>query len=303
LGADIDAADAETVPRVSVVLPVRNEERYIEAAIQSILRQTFADLECIVVDDESTDDTGRILSRIAAQDGRVRIVGAEGSGLVAALNIGVKHARGAYVARMDADDISLPERFARQVQELDARPALGVLGTRVRYIDVEGRQVGAWDVPVGTPLVHWALAFGTPIAHPSVMLRRAVLPEAPYETTSPHAEDYDLWVRLSKRTMLDNLPERLLERRVHGRSISDRNLTAQEASTLRVQQRAIASVLGHEPTTRQVAVLAGPRSLTELFAAVLLIARLYRASGRGSAVRRDAWRRVVGAVKILLRPQ
>ena len=283
------------------MLPVRNEERYIEASIKSILRQTFTDFELIVVDDGSTDRTGEIVAGVAAGDRRMRIVGGEGRGLVAALNIGVKLAGGTYIARMDADDISQPERLARQVDEFEARPSLGVLGTRVRYIDPDGRQIGVWDVPVGAPLVHWALAFGTPIAHPSVMLRRSVLPETPYATVSPHAEDYDLWVRLSRRTTLDNLPERLLDRRVHGTSISDQNLAAQEASTLRVQQRAIALALGHEPPSVHVAALAKPRSLRELLAAALLIARLYRASGRGMEIRRDAWRRVFDAVKTVAR--
>lgn len=290
-----------TTPRVSVVLPVRDEERYVEEAVASILRQTFGDFELIVVDDGSSDGTGEILAASAATDRRMRIVHGKGSGLVEALNTGIALARGTYVARMDADDVSLPERLARQVHEMDARPSLGVLGTRVRYIDADGRPVGAWNVPVGTQLVHWALAFGTPIAHPSVLMRRAELPAPPYRTSDPHAEDYDLWVRLSARTMLDNLEETLLERRVHGASASDRNASVQEASSLCIQRRAIEAVLGREPPASHVAAVTRPRSLTELAAAVVLIGRLYSASPGGADVRRDALRRVTAAAKTLMR--
>lgn len=291
------------LPRVSVVLPVRNEERYVEEAVRSILRQTFGDFELVVVDDGSTDRSSEILAGLAAADARVKIVRGQGRGLVDALNAGISVARGTYIARMDADDISLSERLALQVRELDRRPTLGVLGTRVRYIDAAGRAVGVWDVPVGTALVHWALAFGTPIAHPTVMLRRTVLPDAPYRTAAPHAEDFDLWVRLSEETALDNLGERLLERRVHGSSVSDRHARAQEESTLRVRQRAVAQVLGYEPSISHVTAMTRPESMTELLDAARLIGRLYFASPRRRDVRGDAVRRLISAAKALWSPR
>jgi glycosyltransferase involved in cell wall biosynthesis len=288
------------VPRVSVVFPVRNEERYVEVAVLSILQQSFRDLELIIVDDGSTDRTGEIIAAIAATDARVRVVRHEGLGLVCALNAGVELARGAYVARMDADDVSLPERLARQVEEMDRRPSLGVLGTRVRYIDAEGRPIGDWEVPVGAALVRWTLTFGTPIAHPSAMMRRTVLPDGPYRTSDPHAEDFDLWVRLSRTTTLDNLGETLLERRVYGASVSDRHAALQEASSLRVRQRAIADVLGRAPSLAHVAALTRPRSAPELLAAGVIIGRLYFASSRDAAVRHDAWDRFAAAAKAWL---
>jgi glycosyltransferase involved in cell wall biosynthesis len=280
-----------------VVLPVRNEERFIEAAIGSILGQTFGDFELIVIDDGSSDGTSGIVSRLAATDGRIRVVRLEGNGVVEALNAGVASAKGTYVARMDADDLSLPERFSRQVAELDRRPSLGVLGTRVTYVDVDGMPVGAWDVPVGAPLVRWSLAFGTPIAHPSVMMRRSVLPDPPYRADYPYAEDFDLWVRLSRRTFLDNLPQPLLRRRVHGDSVSDRNTAVQDESTLRIRRLAITSVLGNEPSVPSVAAMTRPSSLNELLLAMRSIGALYRASPRNAAIRRDAVRRFVTAAK------
>jgi glycosyltransferase involved in cell wall biosynthesis len=286
---------------VSVVMPVRNEERYVERAVGSILEQTLRDLELIAVDDGSTDGTTAILTRLAARDGRIVVLRRDGEGLVDALNAGVARSRATYVARMDADDISLPQRLERQLAELDARPRLGVLGTRIRYIDTEERDVGIWEVPVGHRLVRWTLAFGTPLAHPSVVMRRELLTRAPYSTAAPHAEDYDLWVRLAAVSELDNVPEVLVERRVHGDSVSDRNTELQQRSGRQIQQRAIASGLGVEPSDTEVRALVEPHSWRELGGAVWLIWRLYRASGGGSDIRRDAIRRVVGGVRNVLR--
>jgi glycosyltransferase involved in cell wall biosynthesis len=282
-------------------MPVRNEERYVEAGIHSILGQTFTDFELIAVDDGSTDETASILRRLAEEDLRIVIIRLNGEGLVSALNAGVARARGDYVARMDADDVSRPGRLERQVAELDRRPALGVLGTRVRYIDADGKPGSSWDVPVGERLVRWTLAFGTPLAHPSVVMRRRFFTDTQYSDAAPHAEDYDLWVRLAALTDLDNLPEALLERRVHGTSVSDRNADHQKHSVLEIQRRAITSRLGTVPTEAEVRALSEPRSWRDFLGAVRLIWRLYRASGGGADIRRDAIARVGGGARHLLR--
>jgi glycosyltransferase involved in cell wall biosynthesis len=287
-------------PRVSVVMPARNEERYIESAVRSILGQTFADFELIAIDDGSTDATRSILLRLAEEDRRLIVNCRDGQGLVSALNAGVASAGGDYLARMDADDVSLPTRLERQVAELDRRPALGVLGTRVGYIDAEGRRVSTWNVPVGQQLVRWTLLFGTPLAHPSVVMRRELLPETPYLSTAPHAEDYDLWVRLAGSTELDNVPEILLERRVYGESVSDRNADRQRESGWQIQRRAIALRLGVEPSAAEVRALQEPRSWRELLGAAWLIWRLYRASGGGADIRRDAISRLRGGARYVL---
>jgi glycosyltransferase involved in cell wall biosynthesis len=282
-------------------MPARNEERYIESAVRSIFGQTFTDFELIVIDDGSTDTTRTILLRLAEEDRRLILNCRDGQGLVSALNVGVATAGGDYVARMDADDVSLPTRLERQVAELDRRPTLGVLGTRVGYIDIEGRRVSTWNVPVGGELVRWTLSFGTPLAHPSVVMRRELLGETPYSGTAPHAEDYDLWVRLAASTELDNVPEILLERRVYGESISDLNADVQKQSGWQIQRREIASRLGVEPSAAEVRALQEPRSWRELIGAVRLIWRLYRVSAGGSDIRRDAISRIRRAARHLLR--
>ncbi|MFD1958687.1 glycosyltransferase family 2 protein [Novosphingobium panipatense] len=115
-------------PRVSVLLPCYNGAAYLEEAVRSILLQTFADFELIVVDDGSTDATADILARMGRRDPRLRVVRQPNGGIVAALNTAIAHARGEYIARMDADDVSFPERFAFQVAWLDAHPATVLVG-------------------------------------------------------------------------------------------------------------------------------------------------------------------------------
>lgn len=288
-------------PRVSVVLPVRDGEAHLEEAVDSILLQTFVDLELVVVDDGSVDSTPRLLADFAAHDVRVRVHRLDRVGLVAALNAGIEVAHGVYVARMDADDVSLPRRIERQVAELDRRPRLGVLGTQVRYIDAAGSAIGLWSLPLGEELVRWSLCFGTPLAHPSVMIRRSLLVRHAYSAAALHAEDYDLWLRLSAETQLDNLPEILFERRVHGASISDLHEDEQATTAAEVQRRAVAAALGREPSTRQIEVLRAPHSIVGALTAMLLIWRLYRRSPRTPQIRRDAARRSIDALRTAVR--
>ena len=287
-----------TTPRVSVVMPVRDEQRYVESAVRSILEQSFGDLELIVVDDGSTDETPGIVTRLAESDGRIRILRTESLGVVGALNAGVAAARGELVARMDGDDVSLPHRLDLQVAELDRRPGLGVLGTRVRYIDEEGAPISTWDVPVGARLVRWTLAFNTPIAHPSAVIRRSVLSDHPYRADAPHAEDYDLWVRLARVVELDNLSDVLLERRVHGASVSDRHAEVQDRTTAAVQRRAIQLISGVDPGDDVVHALREPASPTEVLRATRWIVRLYRAAGGGPELRRDALHRLAQTARL-----
>jgi hypothetical protein len=199
---------------------------------------------------------------------------------------------------MDGDDLSLPLRIERQIAEFDRRPGLAVLGTRVRYIDEGGAPISRWDVPVGARFVRWSLAFGTPIAHPSAMIRRSVLPARPYSADAPHAEDYDLWVRLAERVELDNLSDVLLERRVRSASVSAQNADIQRRTTTEVQRRAIELLTGVDPGNNVVRSLGGnPGSPADLVSATVWMLRLYRAAGGGSAIRRDALRRLAHSAR------
>lgn len=200
---------------LTVLLPVRNGERWLDAAIASVRAQTFGDFELMVIDDGSTDGTARIASRHAAEDGRVAVVSNTSSGLVSALNIGLAKARAPLIARLDADDVALPQRFERQMARMAAEADLLVLGTGYFRIDAEGRRTGTVTPPVEPADLAQALKRVNAIAHPTVMMRRDAIEAAGgYREAYWRAEDYDLWLRLAERGRLANLPEPLIEYRI-----------------------------------------------------------------------------------------
>ena len=216
-------AKSRSFPRVSVILPVRDGGAYLAGAVASILGQTFADLELLLIDDRSRDGAVAALAPLAVHESRLRVLNNPGAGLVAALNYGLAEARGALVARMDADDVARPERLARQVAFLDASPDVALVGAQVAYIDAAGAPTGERsNFPTAPEAVSTALASrGCVIRHPTVLARKATLAAAGgYRPVCDRAEDYDLWLRLAERARLANLPEVLLDYRVHDGQIS-----------------------------------------------------------------------------------
>jgi glycosyltransferase involved in cell wall biosynthesis len=193
-------------------MPVRNGARYVESACLSILEQRDADFEFLIVDDGSDDETPAILRRLAEADARVRVLRQGGDGLVAALNLGLRESRAPLIARMDADDLALPGRLARQMAVMDAKPGLAALGTGWRAIDADGRETGVVRPPASAAAVRDVLATRNCLAHPSVMIRREL---ASYRPALTGAEDYDLWLRLSETHDVENLPDPLIALRAH----------------------------------------------------------------------------------------
>jgi glycosyltransferase involved in cell wall biosynthesis len=199
---------------LSVIMPVYNAERHAAEAIESLLRQTHADFELLVLDDGSTDATGAIVARYAADDARIRVIEHAHRGLVAALNEGLAQARGEYIGRMDADDIAMPERLARQVEWLDRHPACVVVGSSFVLIDDWGREIKVHHCFVNDLTIRHALAVEGCIPHPTAVFRRAAAVGAGgYRPAYDVAEDYDLWRRLARIGELHNLPEPLLYKR------------------------------------------------------------------------------------------
>ena len=210
-------------PRLSVLIPVWNADRWLATALDSVLSQTFTDFELLVHDDGSTDGSLAILQEFAARDPRVVLTSEPNKGIVETLNGLLAAARGDLVARMDADDICLPERFAKQVAFLDAHPEVGVLGTFVDGIDAEGRPLRSFTAPADhAGLEAFHLETGGPgLWHPAVMMRTEVLRDAGgYREDYPYCEDYDLWLRLGEITELANLTAPLVQYRLHLQSLS-----------------------------------------------------------------------------------
>jgi Glycosyl transferase family 2 len=228
-----------SMPRVSVVMPVFDGATYLTEAVESILGQTFADWELVTVDDGSGDDSPEILARYAAADSRIRVLRNETNmGVSATLNRGWREARGEYIARLDADDVALPDRFARQVEFLDAHPTVAVVGSAATYIDEAGRRLARARVPTTPRAIRSLLPRHNCFIHPSVLLRRAALEDAGGYRLD-HVEDYDLWLRLSEHFDLANLGEPLVLYRLHPDQTSVRMLEeqARRALTVRVAAR------------------------------------------------------------------
>jgi glycosyltransferase involved in cell wall biosynthesis len=203
-------------PAVSVLLPMRDAAAFLDAAIGSLRAQVFGDFELLLLDDGSRDASLDIQRRHAAADPRLRLLPGPPMGVAATLNRGLAAARGALIARMDGDDIAEPERLARQVAAMEARPELAVLGTGIAIMDAEGRLFGSYVPSLRAEELREGLLLGNRLAHPTVMMRAAALRElGGYRPLFTACEDYDLWLRLSERHPLGNLPDLLLRHRAH----------------------------------------------------------------------------------------
>jgi len=219
-----------------VLLPVWNGEVFLEQAMESILRQTLSSFELIVIDDGSTDRTAAIAEKLAFGDGRVRLLRRPHEGLSAALNAGIAAARGEYVARMDADDISAPDRLRKQVAYLDAHPACVAVGAWIDVVDEAGRQIGLKTFVTTHDEISAALLCGvSPMAHPTVVVRGDALRAAGgYDARRYPSEDLDLWFRLGESGELANLGEALLQHRRHKAALGVREREKMKAMALTI---------------------------------------------------------------------
>lgn len=203
-------------PVVSVIMPVYNVERYLAEAVESILSQTFGDFEFICVDDGSTDRSLEIVQAYAARDSRIRAIGRQNTGIVGALNDAVGMSRGQLLARMDGDDVSMPQRLAKQLAFLRGDSECVALGTGVMQIDPEGVPLGPRDMKWKHEEIEARLLRGDGLAmvHPTVVFRReALVTVGCYRKGYDGSEDLDLYLRLSEHGRLANLPEILLKYR------------------------------------------------------------------------------------------
>jgi len=236
-------------PKVTVLMPVFNSDKYIKKSIESILNQSFADFEFLIINDGSTDSSAKIIKSFT--DARIKYIENENNlGIVETLNKGLGLARGEYIARMDSDDISLPERFIKQTQFMDKFPDVAVCGSWVRNF---GTVHSISKLPIDNEQAAIMLIFDNAIAHPASMIRRSALPETLYRTEYIYAEDYDLWARLSLSWKISNIPEVLLKYRVHHQQISQKKSSVQNDVALKIQINLISSLFGLMPTVEDLA--------------------------------------------------
>lgn len=209
-------------PLVSVVIPCYNAERYVEAAVKSITEQSYKNIEVITIDDFSADKTFTVLKKMAAADPRIILLTNEANlGLVATLNKGIAASKGKYIARMDADDISIAERISIQVKYLEQNRDIEMCGGNYIMIDENGNQTGKLKFPNKPEYIKAELLFYCPFCHPTVMMRKSILSKVGYyqEGFVP-AEDYELWLRIAEQSSIENLPDYLLYYRWHGNNVT-----------------------------------------------------------------------------------
>lgn len=288
------------MPLVSVLLSVHNDARFLAAAVESVLRQTVDDLELIVVDDASTDETPAVLS--AVQDSRLRVLRNERQlGLAASLNRGLDEAQGRYVARLDADDVALPQRLESQLARITATPSVVAVGTGILDLDETGRVGALHRNPAGTQGVRWLTLFGSPFFHPTVLVDRELLERhgLGYDPAYLESEDYELWSRLLELGDGTNLDEPLVLKRVHAGQASLRRSDLQESFQRQVALREIARIapeLGAEEAELAWRLGSGRRSPGARAAGpyMALLAAFERRHGTDPEVRESA-------VRVLLR--
>ena len=208
-------------PAVSVVMPIRDAATTLQAALDSVVAQTFTEFELIVIDDGSTDGSAEMLMQASERDSRIRVVLNPGRGLTVALNHGIALAQGRFIARQDADDLSMPDRLEHQVRCLELREDVCAVGTAAVIVDGTGESLGAFPVRFGASAVRAGLtsARATPV-HGSMMIRHeSIAAVGGYRQAFRAAQDFDLWLRLLERSDIDNLNEPLYHWRLSSGSV------------------------------------------------------------------------------------
>jgi glycosyltransferase involved in cell wall biosynthesis len=210
------------LPKINVVMTVYNGASHLSDAVQSVLDQTFQDFEFIIVDNNSSDNSVDIIRRF--QDNRIHLIPSEHNlGQTKALNIGIQASRAPYIARMDADDICLPQRLAKQYEFMEKHPQIGLLGSRAININEHNQVIGKYNVPTDPHWLYCCLCASGDLTrwsliHPSVMIRRSVLDQSGLynekKSVSGYPQDYDLWARVIRHADVANLKEPLLRYRV-----------------------------------------------------------------------------------------
>lgn len=222
-------------PLVSVVLPVYNGAKYVREAVHSILAQSFSNYELIIINDGSTDGTLEILEELRRQDSRIVFISRENRGLVDSLNEGISLARAKWIARMDQDDIALPQRFERQLYWLEQTGA-DICGSWVKFFGSSDHRV--LKHPQSEEAIKMELLFGSPFAHPTVMMRANLAKQLRYDKAWEKCEDYDMWERAARAGWrMTNVPEILLLYRQHEAQISTSASSDQRKRAKQVQVR------------------------------------------------------------------
>ena len=235
-------------PLINVVMPVFNSAAFLAESIESILSQSYKDFEFIILNDGSTDRSWEIIQEYALTEKRIRTVqNATNMGIFLTRNLGLEMSTSLYVAVMDSDDISLPDRFEKQVAFLESHPDIDVLGGQIVKIGNTTQSGKKSNYPLTPGGIRWGLFSGCQLAHPTVMMRGRLFADEGFRYKEfTVAQDYDLWTRLAPGHKIANLPDVLVQYRIHQASISQTKYQIQKDETVRIVKDYIKGLTGEE---------------------------------------------------------
>lgn len=245
---------------VSIVMPTYNAEKYLREAVDSIWQQTYENWELLVIDDDSTDSTLTIMDEYAKEDKRIRVLQGSKQGIAAALNYGISQARGEYIARMDADDIALPERIEKQISYMEKHKDIGVCGTNFVIFDDSGLHINK-EMPKDNAEIAPALIFSNIICHPSVIFRKATIECGYHYDEHVVAEDYDLWLRMLPKVTFHTIQEPLMYYRANTDSLSHTKKRKMWLSAVENTQKAVMRIFEIDVATYAQEVFSDLNSL------------------------------------------
>jgi glycosyltransferase involved in cell wall biosynthesis len=292
-----------TSPKLTVAMAAYNSMPYLGEAIESILAQSFSDFEFLIVNDGSADRSGEVIDAYAAKDDRIRPIHQDNQGFIASLNRMIAAAQSDWIARMDSDDVALPERFALQWQWLQANPDYGVLGTGLQEIDANGNPL---DTHRPTPLSHDEMLDKAPtgplVHHNSAVIRRDKLVEiGGYRPAFKHCEDYDLWLRLMNVTKMGNLPDKLMLYRRYQGQVTEWHRTEQSVNAAVAYQAFLERAAGRIDPTNHLDQMPALEELDDLFGRPIQKELLERVAPHllysASALAGDGFKLIVKALK------
>ena len=210
-------------PELSIIMPVYNSVKYVAEAVNSLLSQSFTNFELIIINDASTDGSDNILKNF--RDSRIKLLNNnQNRGIVYSRNRGLAEARGKFIAQFDSDDVAMPDKFEKQMNFLKKNPGYGMVGSWVRMIDGDGKLMKEkWKLPAKPELIPAIMLFRNYFVQSTIVVRREAIPKGGYKTGYDVVEDYQMWIDIAKNYKTWNLPEYLVNYRVHGTSATNSN--------------------------------------------------------------------------------
>jgi glycosyltransferase involved in cell wall biosynthesis len=282
------------IPEIAVVIAVYNGNQYIAETLESVLKQTFENWECIVVDDGSKDDTAAIVAGFMAKDNRFRIIKTDGgNGPYIAANIGIKKTRARYIARLDADDISLPERLAIQYDYLEKNIQINLCGS-LHYYLCENGEIKFKEHNIAIDYLKWELNFRNRLIHSTMMFRKEWFEKIGYYPEKRLSQDWHIWLEAVNSDSLFVTDKPLVLWRLHGNSITrtenaNQLIAASEVSAYNIQHRMGLAIADKKNVKAIIAAIRGEDILEKIVLdqAVDLLIKVYQLFGERNKINKE----------------